>query len=113
MSIQCTGDQLAIDVCILLIEVYISTYQLSLAASHIDFVEAKLFADSSRENAEFTNEEVEKYRSKLFLFKARVNLLHGNVKNCKKEIKGYSSTAGNVSKPGKGIGGLLLLFSLL
>lgn len=91
------GNQLAIDVCILLIEVSISTYQLNLAASHIDFVEAKLFADSSRENGEFSPEDVEKYRSRLFLFKARLSLLHGNTKNCKKEIKGYTNASGNVS----------------
>ena len=90
------GSELAIDVCILLIEVYISTYQLSFAASHIDFVEAKLFADSSRENSEITAEQVEKHRSKLYLFRARLSLLHGNIKNCKKEIKGYSSATGNV-----------------
>lgn len=59
-----SGNQLAIDVCILLIEVYISTYQLSLAASHMDFVEAKLFADGSRENGELSPEDVEKYRSR-------------------------------------------------
>lgn len=82
--------------CILLIEVCISTYKLNVAASHIDFVEAKLFADSSRENGEFTAEEVEKYRSKLFLFRARLSLLHGNIKNCKKEIKGYTNSAGSV-----------------
>lgn len=75
----------------------ISTYQLNLASSHIDFVEAKLFADASRENTDFTAEEVSKYRSKLFLFKARLSLLHGNIKNCKKEIKGYTNVAGNVS----------------
>lgn len=68
-----------------------------MASSHIDFIEAKLFADSSRENPEISAEQVEKYRSKLYLFKARMSLLHGNVKNCKKEIKGYSNSAGNVS----------------
>lgn len=92
------GTQLVMDVTILLIEVCIATYQLSQAASHIDFVEAKLFADSSRESAEFTAEEVDKYRSLLFLFRARLSLLHGNIKNCKKEIKGYSSLAGSVSR---------------
>ena len=66
---------------------YICTYQLNLASSHIDYVEAKLFADSSRENGDFSSEEVEKYRTRLFLFRARLSLLHGNTKNCKKEIK--------------------------
>ena len=97
MTLNVAGNQLAIDTCILLIEVCISTYQLKLAASHIDFVEAKLFADSSRENAEFTPKEVESYHSKLSLFRARLSLLHGNMKNCKKEIKGYSNVAGSVS----------------
>lgn len=83
--------------CILAIEVYIATYQLQLASSHIDFVEAKLYADSSRESAEVPTEQVEKYRTKLYLFRARLSLLHGNIKNCKKEIKGYSNSAGNVS----------------
>ena len=76
-----------------------------MATSQIDFVEAKLFADSSRENSEFKSEEVEKYRSKLFLFRARLSLLHGNVKNCKKEIKGYSNAAGNVSWLGSVVAG--------
>lgn len=85
--------------CILLIEVYLSTYQLNVVSSHIDFVEAKLFADSSRDNSEIPAEQKENYRSKLYLFRARLSLLHGNVKNCKKEIKGYSNSAGNVNIP--------------
>lgn len=83
--------------CVLLIEVCIATYKLDVAASHIDFVEAKLFADSSRDNMDFPPEVVEKYRTKLFLFRARLCLLHGNIKNSKKELKGYTSMAGNVS----------------
>ncbi len=93
-----SGHHLAIDVCILLIEVCISTYQLSLASAHIDFVEAKLFADSSRDNADFSPEEVENYRCKLFYFKARLGLLHGDGKSCKKDIKGYTNVAGSVRK---------------
>ncbi len=97
--VSLSGSELAIDVCILVIEVYISTYQLHLAATHIDFVEARLFADSSRENSEISTEQVEKYRCKLYLFRARLSLLHGNIKNCKKEIKGYISMAGSVRYP--------------
>lgn len=62
----------------------------------MDFIEAKLFADGSRDMGEFTPEEVEKYHSRLYLFRARLHLLHGNIKSCKKEIKGYTSASGNV-----------------
>ena len=81
----------------MLIEVCITTYQLGVASSHIDFVEAKLFADSSRENGEFSAEMAEKYRTKLCSFRARLALLHGNIKNSKKEVKAYINMGGNVS----------------
>ena len=93
----CAGTYLAIDVCILLIDVCIATHKLQLASSHIDFVEAKLFADSSRDNADFTPEIVDGYRTKLLLFKVRLTLLHGNIRNAKKELKDYTSMAGHVS----------------
>ena len=96
----CAGNHLAIDVCILLIEVCIATYQLTVASSHIDFVEAKLFADSSRENGDFTHEVAERYRTKLYSFRARLSLLHGSIKSSKKEVKSYINMAGNVRRHG-------------
>ncbi len=96
MCVHVSDTQLAMDVCILLIEVCIATYQLTVASSHIDFVEAKLFADSSRENGDFKSDVVERYRTRLHSFRARLALLHGSIKNSKKEVKSYINMGGNV-----------------
>lgn len=75
----------------MLTEVYITTYQLEKAAKFIEFIESELLKE------EKDTKDVEASKSKLSLFKARLSLHHGNVKACKRDIKNFSSLAGNVS----------------
>lgn len=96
-------DSLAVEVCLLLTEMYVSTYQLDKATKYLEFVETKLFGkpistggNGGKEEDE-GNESAGVYRSKILLFKARLSLLHGNVKACKKDIKSLINSAGNVS----------------
>ena len=74
----------------MLTEVYITTYQLDKAVRYIEFIESELLKE------ERDSKETEGYRSKLSLFKARLSLHHGNVKACKRDIKNFSTLAGNV-----------------
>ena len=80
-----------------------STYQLDKATRYLEFVENKLFGrplsmggNGGKEEME-GGESTEKYRPKVLLFKARLSLLHGNVKACKKDIKTLINSAGIVS----------------
>ena len=75
----------------MLTEVYISTYQSDKAVRYIEFIESELLKDDK------DSKDLETSKSKLSLFKARLSLLHGNVKACKRDIKNFSSLAGNVS----------------
>ena len=84
------GSELAMEVCLMLTEVYITTYQLEKAVQYIEFIESELLKE------ERDSKESEGHRSKLSLFKARLSLHHGNVKACKRDIKNFSTLAGNV-----------------
>ncbi len=86
------GGELAMEVCLMLTEVYITTYQLEKAAQYIEFIESELLKE------ERDSKESEGHRSKLSLFKARLSLHHGNVKACKRDIKNFSTLAGSVSQ---------------
>ena len=88
----CAGSELAMEVCLMLTEVYITTYQLEKAVQYIEFIESELLKE------ERDSRESEGHRSKLSLFKARLSLHHGNVKACKRDIKNFSTLAGNVSQ---------------
>lgn len=77
----------------MLTEVYITTYQSDRAVKYIEFVESELLKDDKE------MKDLEATKSKLSLFKARLSLLHGNVKACKRDIKNFSTLAGNVSTP--------------
>jgi hypothetical protein len=80
------------EVCLMLTEVYITTYQLEKAVQYIEFIESELLKE------ERDSKESEGHRSKLSLFKARLSLHHGNVKACKRDIKNFSTLAGSVSQ---------------
>lgn len=75
----------------MLTEVYITTYQSEKAMKYIELMESELVKDDR------DSKDVEASKSKLSLFKARLSLLHGNVKACKRDIKNFSTLAGNVS----------------
>lgn len=81
------------EVCLMLTEVYITTYQSEKAMKYIDLIESELFKD----DRESKDTDSETSKSKLSLFKARLSLLHGNVKACKRDVKNFSTLAGNVS----------------
>ena len=87
------------EVCLLLIEVCLRTYQLGIANSYIEFLESKYFTGGNGQRGEESTGEVgvEGYRSKLYLFKACLSVLNGNIKTCKKELKSLTNVAGNVS----------------
>ena len=74
----------------MLTEVYITTFQLDKAVRYIEFIESELLKE------ERESKEMEGYRSKLSLFKARLSLHHGSIKACKRDIKNFSTVAGNV-----------------
>lgn len=75
----------------MLTEVYITTYQSDKAVRYMEFIESELLKDDRE------GKDVEGSKSKLSLFKARLSLLHGNVKACKRDIKNFSTLAGNVN----------------
>ena len=56
------GNELAIEVCLMLTEVYITTYQLDKAVKYTEFIECELLKE------ERESKETEGYRSKLSLF---------------------------------------------
>ena len=95
-----TGDSLAVEVCLLLIEVCLRTYQLGMANGYMEFLEAQYFKGGNSQRGEESPGEggVEGYRSKLYLFKACLSVLNGNIKTCKKELKSLTNVAGNVSR---------------
>ena len=90
LKIRFSGSELAMEVCLMLTEVYITTYQLDKAVRYIEFIESELLME------ERDSKGMEGCRSKLSLFKARLSLHHGNVKACKRDIKNFSTLAGNV-----------------
>lgn len=94
-SLQC--DSLAVEVCLLLIEVCLRTYQLGVANSYIEFLESRYFKGGNSQRGEESSGEggVEAYRSKLYLFKACSSVLNRNIKTCKKELKSLTNVAGN------------------
>ena len=75
----------------MLTELYVTTYQSERALKYIDVMESDLLKEEKE------SRDVETTKSKLSLFKARLSLLHGNVKACKRDIKNFSTVAGNVS----------------
>ena len=93
-----SGEHLSVEVSLLLIETYMSTYRLSKAAVQIGLLEVKLYGGPLGGKSEGEGEgPAQQCRPQLHLFKARLHLLHKNVKACKKEVKNFISTAGNVS----------------
>ena len=80
---------------------YISTYQIGKAISRVEYLEYEIFGGtlpsySGRGDGDVYRES-ERYHPQLYLFKARLHLLHKNVKACKKELKNFMMAAGNVS----------------
>lgn len=90
-------DSLSTESSLLLIELYIVTHQLDKAVTHIDHIEIQLYGQSLNGRGE--NEETpvakDQYRPRIHFFKAQIHLLNRNVKACKKELKSYTSMAGN------------------
>lgn len=91
------GEQLSVEASLLLIETYMSTYRLEKAALQIELLETKLYGDSNGKGEGEGEGLTQQCRAQLHLFKAQLHLLHRNVKACKKELKSFISTAGNVS----------------
>ena len=83
------GETLSLQVSLLLIDMYICTYQLSKVSSHVESLETSM-------GAEGEGREEDKRYHMLHPLKARFHLLHKNVKACKKEVKSIAGTAGNV-----------------
>lgn len=97
---MCAGGPLAAETSLLLVELYIATYQLDKASTQIEQVETKLYGQPLNSQGEHEGEPPvvnDQYCSRLHLFKARLHLLNKNVKACKKELKSYSTITGNVS----------------
>eukprot|EP00731_Ephydatia_muelleri_P026277 Em0018g377a len=82
------GETLSLQVSLLLIDMYICTYQLSKVSSHVESLETSM-------GAEGEGREEDKRYHMLHPLKARFHLLHKNVKACKKEVKSIAGTAGN------------------
>ena len=101
MPLTLSGDSLAMEVCLLLIEVCIRTYQLGLANQYLEFLETQYLGGPNGRGGngeeQTTDTNIDLYRSKLYLFKAHLHVLHGNIKACKKEIKSLTNVSGNVS----------------
>ncbi len=95
---MCVADTLALEVCLLLIQVYLHTHQLEMASSYIESLENKFFKSGIRGDDLSVDGNLENYRSKLYLFKASLCVLSGNIKICKKELKNLTNAAGNVRK---------------
>lgn len=95
------GDSLAMEVCLLLIEVCIRTYQLDLASQYLEFLEVQYLGGpngrAGNGEEQTTDTDIDWFRSRLYLFKAHLSVLHGNIKACKKEIKSLTNVSGNVS----------------
>ena len=87
------------EVSLLLIEVCLRTNQLEIASKYIEFLESQYFKSSNGGRGEELSGDggVEGYRSKMYLFKACLSVLTGNIKTCKKELKSLTSVSGNVS----------------
>ena len=95
-----SGESLSTESSLLLIELYTSTHQLDKAVTHIEHVEVQLYGlllngRGDEGDVPLVNDQ---YRPRINFFKAQIHLLHKNVKACKKELKSYTSTAGNVSR---------------
>lgn len=96
---------MSVEVCLLLVEMYISSHQLGKASSRLEYLESTLFGESlvAGGNGQVEGEgplsEGCWNPAHLHLFKARLHLLHRNIKACKKELKSFVNTAGNVSGP--------------
>ena len=60
------------------------------AVCYIEFIELELLKE------ERDSKETEGCTSMLSLFKALLSLHHGNVKTCERDIKNFSTLAGNV-----------------
>ena len=94
-----SADSLSTESSLLLIELYIATHQLERAATHIDHLEVRLYGqplNGRGDNEGETPVANDQYRPRIHFFKAQIHLLHHNVKSCKKELKCYTSQAGNV-----------------
>ncbi len=94
------ADTLSLEVCFLLIQVCLCTHQLGMASDYIEFLEGQYFKSGNgiRGDELSVDGRLEYYRSKLFLFKASLSVLSGNIKICKKELKNLTNTVGNVSR---------------
>lgn len=99
-SLLYVADTLALEVCLVLIQVCLRTHQLGKASSYIEFLESRYFksGNGSRGDELSLDGRLENYRSKLYLFKASLSMLSGNIKTCKKELKSLTNTAGNVRR---------------
>ena len=95
-----SADSLSTESSLLLIELYIATHQLDKAVTHIDHVELRLYGQplNGRGDNEGDGPVVnDQYRPRIHFCKAQIHLLNRSVKSCKKELKSYTSMAGNVS----------------
>ncbi|XP_003382418.1 PREDICTED: CCR4-NOT transcription complex subunit 10-like [Amphimedon queenslandica] len=93
---------LGVQVCLLLTEVYVSTYELSRASDNIEILERRLFGGSlnngggrgDKEGDGRGSNDMDKHKAQLYQFRARLNLLHKNIKQCKKEVKSLTAITG-------------------
>jgi CCR4-NOT transcription complex subunit 10 len=97
------SKQLGIQVCLLLTEVYLNTYELNKASENIEVLERRLFGgllgnglrtdkEDSRSNTNIIDND--KYKPHIFQFRVRLHLLHKNIKQCKKEVKNLTTITG-------------------
>ena len=96
-----TADPLSAEVSLLLIELYTATHQLDKALTHIEYVELQLYGQPLNGRGDTEGEAPpinDQYRPRIHFFKAQIHLLNRNVKACKKELKSYTSMAGNVRR---------------
>lgn len=82
------GENLSLQVSLLLIDMYLCTYQLNEVSVHVESLEKSI-------GGEGEGREEDKRYHMLHPLKARLHLLHKNIKACKKEVKSIASTSGN------------------
>jgi CCR4-NOT transcription complex subunit 10 len=94
------SESLSTESSLLLIELYTATHQLDKAVAHIEHIEVQLYGQplNGRGDSEGDAPPInDQYRPRIHFFKALIHLLNKSVKACKKELKIYTSIAGNVS----------------
>ncbi|CAI8056028.1 CCR4-NOT transcription complex subunit 10 [Geodia barretti] len=93
-------DSLSTESSLLLIELYIATHQLDKAVTHIDHVELRLYGQPMNGRGDNDGDAPvvnDQYRPRIHFCKAQIHLLNRSVKSCKKELKSYTSMAGNTA----------------